>query len=81
MSSRNDLGPNQVCTLFGAQSGSDIISGHDYLLAGYGIDTADLWRRNFLVVVGFFLLFQVTQFLALELHPVSILLSVFDTLA
>jgi hypothetical protein len=72
MSNRNDLGPNQVCTLFGAQSGSNIISGSDYILAGYGIDTADLWRHNFLVVVGFFLAFQITQFLALEYHPVSI---------
>ena len=80
-SSRNDLGPNQVCTLFGTQSGSDIISRHDYLLAGYGTDTADLWRHNFLVIVGFFLLFQLTQFLALKFHPVSVLLSISITLA
>ncbi|KAG6911302.1 hypothetical protein DXG01_002141 [Tephrocybe rancida] len=63
------LGPNQACTLFGATSGSNIISGKAYLLAGYNIDTADLWRRNFLVLVGFFLAFQITQIVALEFFP------------
>ncbi|KAF8079124.1 ABC-2 type transporter-domain-containing protein [Lyophyllum atratum] len=63
------LGPNQVCTLFGATGGSDIISGRAYLMAGYGIDAVDLWRRNFLVLVGFFLAFQITQIVALEFYP------------
>ncbi|KNZ76344.1 Brefeldin A resistance protein [Termitomyces sp. J132] len=63
------LGPNQACTLFGATSGSNIISGQAYLKAGYNIDTADLWRRDFLVLVGFMLAFQITQILALEFYP------------
>ncbi|KAG6874373.1 hypothetical protein C0995_015109 [Termitomyces sp. Mi166 len=63
------LGPNQACTLFGATSGSNIISGKAYLKAGYNIDTADLWRRNFIVLIGFMLAFQITQILALEFYP------------
>lgn len=68
---RANLGPNQACTLFGAQRGSDIISGSAYISAGYGIDIRDLWRRNFPVLIGFFILFQITQILTLELYPVS----------
>ncbi|KAG6841566.1 hypothetical protein C0991_009601 [Blastosporella zonata] len=63
------LGPNQVCTLFGSTPASNIIPGKDYLLAGYNIDTADLWRRNFLVLLGFLLAFQLTQILVLEFYP------------
>ncbi|KAF8913195.1 pleiotropic drug resistance ABC transporter [Gymnopilus junonius] len=63
------LGPNQACTLFGAQGGSNIISGTSYISAGYGLDPKDLWRRDFPVLVGFFILFQLTQILALEFYP------------
>ena len=69
--SRDQLGPNQACTLFGAKSGSNIISGVDYIAAGYGLDVNDLWRRNLPVLIGFFLLFQLTQILVLEFVPVS----------
>ena len=69
--SRDQLGPNQACTLFGAKSGSNIISGADYIAAGYGLDVNDLWRRNLPVLIGFFLLFQLTQILVLEFVPVS----------
>ncbi|KAF8899244.1 ABC-transporter [Infundibulicybe gibba] len=31
-------GPQQVCTLFGAERGSNMISGASYLSAGYGLD-------------------------------------------
>ncbi|RDB29035.1 ABC transporter G family member 11 [Hypsizygus marmoreus] len=65
----NDLGPNQACTLFGSSSGSSIIDGAAYLRAGYGLDVNDLWRRNFLVLLGFVIAFQVTQVLALEFYP------------
>lgn len=64
-----DLGPNQACTLFGAQGGSNIISGSAYISAGFALDTRDLWRRNFSVLIGFFILFQITQILALEFYP------------
>ncbi|KAK1229304.1 ATP-binding cassette transporter snq2 [Marasmius sp. AFHP31] len=63
------LGPNQACTFFGAQDGSDIIRGRDYLDVGYGIMVTDIWRRCFLVLLGFFIAFQVTQFVALEYFP------------
>lgn len=69
----DDLGPNQACTLFGAKTGSNIIDGNDYLSAGYGLNAADLWRRNLLVLIAFFLAFQITQILALEYYPVSLL--------
>lgn len=70
---RAGLGPNQACTLLGAQRGNDIISGSAYIFASYGIDTRDLWRRNLPVLIGFFILFQVTQILTLEFYPVSAL--------
>jgi ATP-binding cassette, subfamily G (WHITE), member 2, SNQ2 len=35
------------------------------------MNVSDIWRRNFLVLVGFVILFQVTQVLALEFFPVS----------
>ncbi|KAJ7922816.1 pleiotropic drug resistance ABC transporter [Mycena leptocephala] len=57
------LGPNQACTLFGASAGSSSVSGEAYISAGYGLDSANLWKRNFLVLFGFMLLFQLTQIL------------------
>ncbi|KAJ3718556.1 ABC-2 type transporter-domain-containing protein [Lentinula raphanica] len=63
------LGPNQVCTLFGASSGSTSVTGHQYIFAGYDLNTTDLWRRCFLVLVGMFFFFQLTQVIALEFFP------------
>ncbi|KAI0673639.1 ABC-2 type transporter-domain-containing protein [Trametes maxima] len=63
------LGPNQVCTLFGATPGQDIVSGRNYVDLGYGLKVSDLWRRNFLVLLGFFFLFQLTQVLLIEYFP------------
>ncbi|KAI0323043.1 ABC-2 type transporter-domain-containing protein [Amylostereum chailletii] len=62
----NTIGPNQVCTLFGAVEGSPFVSGHDYLNIGYNYNTADLWRRNFIVSIGWILFFQLTQIVALD---------------
>ncbi|SRR6266566_6022152 len=67
-----ELGPNQVCTLFGASSGSTAVSGRDYINAGYNLNVDDLWRRNFIVLVGFVVLFSLTQTFVIELVPVSI---------
>ena len=53
------LGPNQVCTLFGASPGSTQVPGAAYLSVGYGLEVVDLWRRNFTVLLGFFILFQI----------------------
>ncbi|KAK2460203.1 hypothetical protein APHAL10511_007794 [Amanita phalloides] len=65
----NTLGLNQACTLFGAVSGSNIIRGTDYLRIGFSLDVDDLWRRNFLVLLGFLILFQLTQVIAIEFYP------------
>lgn len=64
-------GINQSCTLFGATSGSDIIFGRNYILAGYGLHVSDMWRRNFVILIAFFIVFLVLQMLALEYYPVS----------
>jgi hypothetical protein len=67
----NILGPNQACTLFGSSIGQIDISGKSYIAAGYDLQTADLWRRNLLVLIGFFWLFQLTQALAIEFFSVN----------
>lgn len=64
-----ELGPNQACTIFGAVSGSDIVRGEDYISAGYGLDSKDIWRRCLLVLIGFMIAFQITQVIALEYFP------------
>ena len=63
------LGPNQICTLFGAVSGQTTVSGRDYIRVGYGLDVANLWRCNFVVLVAFALFFQITQVVLIELFP------------
>jgi len=73
----NGLGPFQTCTLFGSESGSDIISGRNYLAVGYGLNPDDLWRRNFPLLIGFLVLFQLTQIIALEYFPVCLSSSCF----
>ena len=73
MSCSVELGPNQVCTLFGASAGSTTVSGRDYIKAGYHLDVDDLWRRNFIVIVGFLVLFSFTQTFVIELFPVSMI--------
>jgi ABC-type multidrug transport system ATPase subunit len=64
-----ELGPNQVCTLFGAQPGSRIVPGKDYIKAGYNLNTDDLWRRNFVVLLVFLIFFWFTQTIVIELYP------------
>ncbi|KAJ6623061.1 ABC-2 type transporter-domain-containing protein [Mycena sp. CBHHK59/15] len=63
------LGPNQACTLFGSSAGSSAVSGESYISAGYGLDSANLWKRNFLVLIGFMLAFQLSQIISLEYFP------------
>jgi CDR ABC transporter len=66
-----DLGPNQICTLFGARPGTSVVSGKDYIKAGYDLNTDDLWRRNVLVLLVFLLFFWFTQTVVIEVYPVS----------
>ncbi|KAG2022687.1 ABC transporter [Coprinopsis cinerea AmutBmut pab1-1] len=65
----DNLGPNQACTVFGATSGNNIIEGTNYLKVGYDLDVANLWRLNLTVLIGFFIFFQLAQFIALEFYP------------
>ena len=67
---REVLGPNQICTLFGSRPGSTEVFGRDYLSVGYDLDVDDIWRRNFTVLLGFFIAFQITQMLLIEYYPV-----------
>ncbi len=60
-----------MCTLFGAQPGSRIVTGKDYIKAGYDLDTDDLWRRNFAVLFSFLIFFWFTQTVIIEIYPVS----------
>lgn len=63
------LGPNQVCTLFGSSPGDDIVSGSSYIQVGYQYNVSDLWRRNLVVLIVFYIVFQITQLIALEYFP------------
>ncbi|KAJ3545283.1 hypothetical protein NMY22_g2500 [Coprinellus aureogranulatus] len=65
----DQLSVNQVCTLYGSTGGSAIISGTDYIKAGYGLDPKDIWRQNLPVLIAFFLAFEIAQILALEYYP------------
>jgi hypothetical protein len=69
---RSTIGPNQVCTLLGAKRGFNTTSGRSYLLTAYDMDDRDIWRRNFVVLLGWMLFYQVTQILILEFLPVSV---------
>ncbi|KAJ7687385.1 ABC-2 type transporter-domain-containing protein [Mycena rosella] len=65
----DELGPNQACTLFGSTAGSSTVSGEAYISAGFGLSSSNLWIRNFLVLVGFMIVFQLSQVLSLEFFP------------
>lgn len=44
------LGPNQVCTLRGAEPGNPVVSGSAYIEQGYRYHPSDVWRNfGFLV--------------------------------
>ena len=64
--------PNQACTLYGATSGLDTVDGASYIAAGYSLNVNDLWRRNFIVLVGWFLFYQIAQVILIEYLNVSL---------
>ena len=66
------LGPNQACTLYGATPGLDTVEGAAYISAGYSLNVHDLWRRNFLVLIGWFLFYQIAQVTLIEYLNVSL---------
>ena len=65
------VGPNQACTLYGATPGLDTVDGAAYVSAGYSLNVHDLWRRNFIVLVGWFLFYQIAQVILIEYLNVS----------
>ncbi|KAF9003771.1 hypothetical protein BDZ89DRAFT_1080859 [Hymenopellis radicata] len=64
-----ELGPNQVCAIFGASEGSSIVTGAAYIDAGYSLNASDLWKKCFVVLCAFTVAFQLTQIIALEFFP------------
>ncbi|KAG8903275.1 hypothetical protein FRB99_003542 [Tulasnella sp. 403] len=62
----DDLGPNQVCTFFGAQPGQPYVRGADYIDVGFSLKTDQLWKLNFVVLFVLFIAFQITQAVAME---------------
>jgi len=71
VANRNVLGPNQACTLFGSTHGNMHVPGRAYLESGYGLNTADMWRRNFLALAGWCIFFWALQIIIIEVYPVS----------
>ena len=65
------VGPNQACTLYGATPGLDTVDGASYITAGYSLSVHDLWRRNFVVLIGWFLFYQIAQAILIEYPNVS----------
>jgi len=65
------VGANQACTLYGATPGLDTVDGAAYVAAGYSLNVHDLWRRNFIVLVGWFLFYQIAQVVLIEYLNVS----------
>jgi len=65
------LGPNQVCTFFGAQPAQPFVKGADYINVGYQLHVEDIWKLNFVVLIVLFVVFQVTQAIAMEKVSVS----------
>ena len=45
------------------------MQGRNYVSVGYGLNVSDLWRRNFIVLCGFAILFQLTQVTLIEWFP------------
>ena len=66
-----NLGVNQACTLYGATPGLDTVDGASYISAGYSLNVHDLWRRNFIVLIGWFLFYQIAQIILIEYLNVS----------
>jgi ATP-binding cassette subfamily G (WHITE) protein 2 (SNQ2) len=51
---------HQVCTLQGSKPGSDIVSGSDYIEAGFSYNSGDLWR-NFGIIIALIAFFMFTN--------------------
>ena len=56
---------------YGATPGQDMVNGASYIAAGYSLNVHDLWRRNFIVLVRWFLFYQIAQVLLIEYLNVS----------
>ncbi|KAI7880358.1 hypothetical protein K492DRAFT_187898 [Lichtheimia hyalospora FSU 10163] len=56
----------KVCTMKGGQPGQNFVLGDDYLRAQYSYYTSQLWAPNFIVVIGYWLLFTFLTAWAME---------------
>ncbi|TRM61565.1 ABC-2 type transporter-domain-containing protein [Schizophyllum amplum] len=63
------LGSNQACTLYGSTGGEQTVPGEDYIQSGYFLSSSDLWRRNFVVLIGFMVLFIAAQVVIMDYFP------------
>jgi len=63
---------NQACALYGATPGLNTVGGASYIAAGYSLNVHDLWRRNILVLIGWFLFYQIAQVILIEYLNVSL---------
>jgi hypothetical protein len=72
----DSLGPNQVCTFFGATPGETVISGAAYISQAYAYDVENIYKVNVSALLGFLVFFIVAQIVALEvIHVCSIFTS------
>jgi len=70
------IGPNQICTVVGSTEGSNVIDGGVYINTAFQLDTANLWKKCFLVLLAFLCAFQAAQVVIMEKFPVCYVLSV-----
>lgn len=59
------VGPNQVCTVLGAGSGSSVIPGSAYIALQFDYHRDNIWR-DFGILCAFIILFLILLFLAVE---------------
>lgn len=61
----NNVGPNQLCSLFGSGVGQHSVTGTDSMYAGYEYKKNHIWR-NFGILLGFFSFFMFMQMIFIE---------------
>lgn len=62
------LGATQTCLLPGAEGGSNVIPGLDYLLARYGFSAGEQWR-NLGILIAMYIVLLCIQAVCAELMP------------
>jgi ATP-binding cassette subfamily G (WHITE) protein 2 (SNQ2) len=65
------VGLNQACTLYSATPGAETVDGASSISAGYSLNVRELWGRDFVVLLGWFLFYQIVRVLLIEYLNVS----------